>query len=323
MAEITILQLSDLHLDSSNTKDLQMVLNALWKDLKTSKEIDFIVFTGDLVMAGDDKDSFREAYSVFIEPLLRKTNVDKDRFFIVPGNHDIQRGAIDYIIEAGLREMLTSPDRLNSFFDEEVGNGFKHIERLDNFMSFKSANIGIGYMVISNKLFSIHVVPIKSMSVGFACLNSAWRATGKGKDYDRGKLLIGERQVTSCLSHLHQCDLKIALHHHPLDWLMGYDQESMEATMFREFDFIFCGHLHKGNIKRLQTLEGRTVVIPGGAIYQNSTHYNGYSMLSIDPQKGIGELRLRTYYKDRNLFDKATDRCHEGKIDLIWEKNSI
>ena len=58
MPEIKILQLSDLHLDSSQTKDLQIILNALWKDLDSFSGIDFILFTGDLVKVGDKKDDF-------------------------------------------------------------------------------------------------------------------------------------------------------------------------------------------------------------------------------------------------------------------------
>lgn len=316
MTEIKILQLSDLHLDSSKIKDPQIILNALWKDLDNFKGIDFILFTGDLVKAGDNKDSFEKALQIFIEPLLNKTNVNKDNFFLVPGNHEIQVKAVDDIIEAGLSATLIDRDSLNSFLDKQIEQGFRRIERLEHFYEFKKNKIGTGHEITFNKLFSTHIVEKNSTTIGIACLNSAWRAAGKGGDHDNGKMLIGERQVHECLQDIKDCHIKIALHHHPLDWLTEDDKNHTEDILFREFDFIFCGHLHRGNIRMIKGLEDEVVVIQGGSLYKGRSHYNGYCVLSIDTQKGKGTLHLRTYFDGRNGFDRAIDRCPQGEVKI-------
>ena len=323
MSEIKILQLSDLHLDSSNTKDPQIILNALWKDLDNFKGIDLILFTGDLVRAGDTKESFDKAFRTFIEPLLNNTNVNKDNFFLVPGNHEVQLKAVNRYLEKGLEKELVDTKSINSFIDDEIENGFINIERLDHYNDFKTNVIGSSHVVTSNKLYSTHVVEKNSTKIGIACLNSAWRSAGKGGSHDNGKMLIGERQVYECLQDIGNCDIKIAIHHHPLDWLTEEDKNDTEEILFREFDFIFCGHLHQSNLKNIKNLESEIVIIQGGSLYQGRSHYNGYSVLSIDAQKGKGILYLRTYFDGRKKFDKAFDRCENGEISIGIKKKKV
>jgi len=248
MSEIKILHLSDLHYDSSKPKDTQIILDALWRDLEKFKDIDLILFSGDLVKAGDRKDDFYKAYQVFITPLLEKNKLNIKDFFIVPGNHDIQLGKINKVIEKGLQEVLTDRESLNDFLDEEMKNGFENIERLEQFNNFKTS-FNSEHIVNSNKLFSTHVIEKKNVKIGIACLNSVWRATGAPDDGDRGKLLIGERQIDAALYDIKDCTIKIALYHHPLDCLTEYDQEDVERKLSKEFDFLFCGHLHNSNVK--------------------------------------------------------------------------
>ncbi len=323
MAEIKILQMSDLHLDSLHTKDPQIILNALWKDLDNFKGIDFILFTGDLVKGGDSKDNFKKAFQILVEPLLNKTNVSKDNFFIVPGNHDVQLSAVDDIIEKGLEKILVNRDALNFFIDSQIENGFRHIERFEHFNDFKTNVIGTEHAVTFNKLFSTHVVEKNSTRIGIACLNSAWRTTGKGGDHDNGRMLIGERQVYECLEDIGDCDIKIAIHHHPLDWLTEDDKNDIESVLFREFDFIFCGHLHRANLEMVKSLEDKIVVIQGGSLYIGRSHYNGYSVLYFDTQESKGTLHLRTYFDGRNKFDKAVDRCPDGEIPIVIKKEKF
>jgi predicted MPP superfamily phosphohydrolase len=316
MSQIKILQLSDLHLISSKVKDPQIILNALWKDLENFKGIDMILFTGDLVMGGDSQESFDKAYEIFIAPLLEKTGVRNENFFIVPGNHEVQLNAIDDILESGLKSALSNRDTVNKFIDKQIETKFRQIERFDHFYDFKTKVIGSGHARTINRMYSTHVVNKKGINIGIACLNSAWRAAGKGGDNDNGKMMIGERQVHECLNDLQECDIKIAMHHHPLDWLTEDDKNHCEDVLFREFDFDFCGHLHHSNLKMIRSLEDEIVVIQGGSLYKGRSHYNGYSVLSIDTQAQQSTLYLRTYFDSRNKFAKAIDRCDDGQLTI-------
>jgi predicted phosphodiesterase len=319
MSKIKILHLSDLHYDSSKPKDTKIVLDALWKDLDKFPAIDFILFSGDLVKAGDKKEDFEKAYQVFIKPLLEKTNLDESSFFIAPGNHDIQMNAIDRIIDKGLSEELVDRESLNSFLDSQLEKGFPHIERLDHFNNFKT-RFNTGSTKIFNKLFSTHVFEKDNTKFGIACLNSSWRATGNPKGDDKGRLLIGERQIDESLRGIEEYDIKIALFHHSLDWLTEYDLSDAKKRLSQKFDLLFCGHLHDPNLEFVQTYRNKALLIQGGSLYKVRSHYNGYSVLSFDDQDGKGTVYLRSYFDDRGGFDKAVNKCEEGEIPIVIKK---
>lgn len=315
MSEIKILHLSDLHYESTKPRDVQIILDALWKDLESFEGIDFIVFSGDLVKAGDKKQDFDAALEVFIEPLLKKTGLSPNEFFIAPGNHDIQQSKIDPFREDGLRRMLSSREQVNDFFDQEIETGFQSILRLDNFNTFKQ-KFHSGLALSYNKLFSTHAIEKGEKRVGIACLSSCWRATGIGSEHDRGKLLIGERQIRTAADDIKDCDIKIAVYHHPLDWLKKEDKAGAQKLLSREFNFAFCGHLHDANIQFVQNFAQKSVLIQGGSLNKGRKHPNCYSVLSLDMESKKGYVYLRTYYDDRDEFDQATNLVEGGRVDI-------
>ncbi|KJU82365.1 phosphohydrolase, partial [Candidatus Magnetobacterium bavaricum] len=93
MSEVTILHVSDLHMESKHITDIRIILDALYADLEKlrgeSVVPDIVVFTGDLVNAGSNADEFGFAESDFITQLMGTLGLSTDRFFFVPGNHDI------------------------------------------------------------------------------------------------------------------------------------------------------------------------------------------------------------------------------------------
>src|SRR5262245_34482326 len=89
-----ILHLSDLHIDLAHLRDQKIVLKALFADLR--REIsengvfDLVFFTGDLIAKGAySPENMATAKDEFIEPLLAATQIESSRFFMVPGNHDV------------------------------------------------------------------------------------------------------------------------------------------------------------------------------------------------------------------------------------------
>jgi predicted phosphodiesterase len=313
-SEIKILHLSDLHYDSSNPNDTQIILNALWKDLENFPGIDFILFSGDLVKIGDKKEDFEKAFQVFIVPLFEKTQLNIGNFFISPGNHDIQRSGIDAILEEGLKVKLKDRDSLNAFLDAEKLNGYKHIERLDHFNDFKN-RFKASHTVASNKLYSTHIIKKKNIKIGIACLNTAWRATGSGSQ-EKGQLLLGERQIDDSSSDIKDCDIKIGVYHHSLDWLMEYDLGNTKKRLSRGFDFLFCGHIHDPNLELVQNFQNKTLLTQCGSLNSGRIYYNGYSVVSLNVQNGTGKIKLRTYFDNRREFDKSIDACKKGELDI-------
>ena len=94
MSGLTWLHISDCH-QKENEADQQIVLRALVDDIKKRakispdlEKVDFIVFSGDVASSGKP-DQYRIAQSELFKPILDECGLDISRFFIVPGNHDL------------------------------------------------------------------------------------------------------------------------------------------------------------------------------------------------------------------------------------------
>ncbi|MGA7263732.1 MAG: hypothetical protein WBX30_22975, partial [Stellaceae bacterium] len=146
----------------------------------------------------------------------------------VPGNHDIARSVVrdDDILDPSLRSRLTTTSALNKFIDglaegKDVNN--LSLARLNNFENFvRSVNCNVP--ITSSKLLRTYIVDVSNTKVGIACFNTAWRATGEPDDVDRHKLLLGERNVDNAIEDLAEADIRLAVFHHPLDWLAEFDE---------------------------------------------------------------------------------------------------
>ena len=121
---LCILHLSDLHFSGSADADAKIVIGALLRDIERERKagtiIDLIVFSGDLVQAGKNREAFDEARKDFIERVIAVAGISPDRFVICPGNHDIDRDVVDKddYVEVGLLNVLQTRDAINRFVDK-------------------------------------------------------------------------------------------------------------------------------------------------------------------------------------------------------------
>lgn len=251
---IRILHLTDFHLDNRTLKDWnnfykEALFNKL-NELNADNPIDFIVFTGDLLDKGG-KD-FKGAEKGFVEfknhiilPILGLLNLDISRFVITAGNHDIVRAADSRIDENGLKTSLTTSQEVIDFMDDaEKSNSYRYIERIKEYKNFE---FSLYESITENKLhslfeFSMRYDNVAGKSVGISSLNSSWRCYD---DNDFQNLLIGENQVNNNYKFIKDCDLKIALVHHQLDWISEIERRTIYSHINRNFDIVFSGHVHE------------------------------------------------------------------------------
>ena len=138
MSKITWLHISDIHLSiqPKHVYDEKIVLDELLKDIsnciqKSDLHPEFIVVTGDI-----SNSSKPEEYSLaknFFDDLLKITNIAKDRIFIVPGNHDIDRDVLSPLL-LGAGNVFTDQSKVN----ESLGN---ERERSSSFIGFITMRI--------------------------------------------------------------------------------------------------------------------------------------------------------------------------------------
>ena len=325
MAKFSFLHLSDLHISKKNIVDINIVLTALWEDLKKlTVSPDFIIFTGDLIKNGasgyEGDCEYDLAEQHFIKPLLEVTKLDRSRIFFVPGNHEVNRNKINTYADGGLTSKLVNRDELNLFIDN-ISDQTIFLQRLDNYDRFINSLCGDDnkFLVCKNNLSSTYKFPIADQTIGIACLNSSWRAYGGEEDY--GKLLIGERQLDNAIKDLQKCDFRIAVFHHPLEWLAEYDRESIFDRLVQSFDVVCSGHLHTTNLNEIVFNKYKTVFSKGGAIYQNRI-FNGYSMIHFDLENKELEVFLRQYFDRRRTFDKALSVAEDGYLKHVLVKDA-
>jgi 3',5'-cyclic AMP phosphodiesterase CpdA len=315
MSDINILHLSDLHYDASKEKDTKIVLNALWNDLEKLKkeenlQPDLVTFSGDLVQAADFAEQYNTVKDIFIDPLLTKLKLDYSHFFIAPGNHDVQRGNIDEYYEAGLTVKLTESKHVNAFLDSSKNSTY--FNRFINFNNFKQ-KIDSQYKTNSDHLYSSYNIPLKGHNIGIVCLNSAWRATGKGDEFDNGHLIVGERQLFDSVNDLKGAEIKIAILHHPFSCLVKFEKTDLKRKTLRSFDMVLFGHNHDPESELIYNAYNKTIISNCGCLYENREYYNGYSLINYNLEKKQVVVHLRTYFDQRGAFDNALNYVEKGK----------
>lgn len=320
---IRILHLTDFHLNKRTLRDW----NDFYKDsfLEKVKEfneksnIDLVVFTGDLIdKAGKDLEGATNAFDLFekniIKPILETLELDISKFIICPGNHDIVRLADDEIDENGLRTTLISSEKIISFIENSENlNSFKRIERIKEYKQFE-------YKLYENtnveKIQSVFSFSLKfkigNKTIGISSLNSSWRCYNEN---DFGNILIGENQLNNNYKFVKDCEIKIALVHHQMDWLAEAEKRTINSHIHKNFDIILSGHVHEGASNMVTGFTGSCFqnVSPSGLnqIRTDNIHFvNGFTI--IDYNESITCHYLK-YNHDQKIFVDNTDIVDTGK----------
>lgn len=319
MQTLNILHISDVHIQKKDETEIKEIADKLFKDiekvqLESRLKIDLICFTGDLIQRGDMAESGENqwdlAMGIFVEPLLTALDLTKNQFICVPGNHEVNIQDIVIATERGLKvKTLGEIDEMIKAFNEIYKSRLSYFyNNISNMYS--DSNFGtLGYSFIRS---------INGIKVGIACIDSAWRSSGKGK-IEKGELYVGIRQVRELYSQIEDAELKICMMHHPLEWLEECEVLEIEKIL-TNFDIVLRGHVHDEDDKQIIRQDLKTVYSTAGKIYpidyaegKALDGYNGYSILKVDLIKNTCTMILRTYYgKTRKEFAEATNICDKG-----------
>ena len=304
MHTITWLHLSDLHFQKNDEYNRGVVLDALWKDISERVErinsdlgkIDFICITGDIAYHGKTEE-YELAIEQFFQPLLTHTGLDWEKLFIVPGNHDIVQSAVTSGAKS-IGDALQTRDQITKFMSipDERELIFK---RLKNYFDFfrkqfqrLSLNEEFGYF------YNAFPTVTTEKKVTILGLNSAWLCYG-GEE-DRGKLAVGEIQVDRALKQAENADIRLCLMHHPFEWLQENDDtQNVEFLLRKHCHFLLRGHFHRPNVKIESSLEGETIIIPAGAVYDKRESPLSYNFVCLNSDTGTGVVYLRRYVDER------------------------
>ncbi len=309
---IGILHLSDLHASIGSKSKIKNLVDLLKDDLERiqlqyNTKIDFVCISGDLINSGDKSgEELNIVLNDIIEPLMNKLTLDKNNFFVVPGNHEIKKDAIVDYIENGLASMLTTETAIEEFLSREDGESLQRINYFNDF----SSQFG-GAPIINKNMLKSYSLTIENITIGIVCINSAWRSTGVGHS-EKGKMVVGRKLIMDGFESINTADVKICMMHHPLDWLVEEDEIAIQKCI-NQYDLVLNGHIHETSTKIYTSYNGQTLFNTCGKFDNSSDIYNGYSVISINPYTKESNVILRQYFDHpRNCFDKAIGLCSEG-----------
>jgi predicted MPP superfamily phosphohydrolase len=116
MNTLTWLHLSDLHFRASQAHNSNVVLKALLRDIreriqKDGLHPDFLAVTGDIAFSGQPAEY--ALARAFLDDLLAATDLPRERLFLVPGNHDVNRSLVTLGVKA-IGAALTDRESANT-----------------------------------------------------------------------------------------------------------------------------------------------------------------------------------------------------------------
>ena len=298
--QITWLHISDLHFRAAQTYNASVVLGALLRDVaeriqQDGLRPDFIAVTGDVAFAGQPAE-----YALarrFFDDLLETTGLPRQRLFIVPGNHDIDRNLVTEDAKA-IGDTLTNRDKVNALY-VTPGDRRLLMARFRGYAEF--VNDYLDHLAFDDEhYFYVHTLNLAGRQVALLGLNSAWLCAS---DEDKVKgVLIGEQQTWTALKQAQDADLKIALLHHPFGWLREFDQGDSADMLLDACDLILHGHRHQTATTQLISPDSATMVLDCGACYETRKFPNMFKWVKLDLATGNGVVYLRRYSDSRGGF---------------------
>ena len=230
----------------------------------------------------------------------------KGKVFIVPGNHDVFRDKIDKYSEIGLKSELDSVKNLDAFIQSNR-KASKHLDRLEDYKKWESDFYQKHNSKNSTNFEFTFKLYIGKYKVGITCLNSAWLCKD---DFDKENLLLGKNQIENSINEIDDCQVKLALCHHPIKFLKEFDRESLKMAIYSNYDVLYTGHVHELASTYTSDLLGDIFIsIANSTIgdFPNELKYvNGYTIVDLFPNQKI-ITHYRKFIETHRKFVPNTD----------------
>jgi predicted phosphodiesterase len=307
MSQLTWLHLSDIHFhpklkwrDGHSQDQLLSYLAQCFKD-EPHLRPDLVFCTGDIAFGALPKAPLSGQYAQakqFFDELLRVCGKDgvalaKERLFVVPGNHDIDRGLINQSAQNDLygktADSAAHVDAINKRFAGRQLEFQDDIRRLAEYGKFVKSYLPHQHDEQRRICYAL-TVAVGDLQVGIAGLNSAWSCAGN--EDDRKLWLAAEWQFNNAQTALKVAPLRIALMHHPIDNLNLTERDTVTRRLASDFHFFLHGHAHNAWVE-----PSTCITVAAGAVGAQSKDEFGINLVRLDLATGKGEVHLHRYDK--------------------------
>jgi hypothetical protein len=252
---VVFFHISDFHFRVTELLKSQMedVLRSLLKKLEQVVDREpqwtpeLVLCTGDVAWSGKPEE-YQVAQEYFSD-LLTALRLNKNQFFVVPGNHDVnvdkvtdfQKDVIRELLDARRNEYLTKSDAF--FEDKDLLRAF--LDKFRGYNQFVQEYLGRPIDENDGYYFSEVVVAKSGLRIGVVGLNSAWAFECSDRRIEYGRQLLGRWPLLRALKRLvtlGDADLKVAMFHHPVQWLPDYGQGPITRLLAQSVQLILQGH---------------------------------------------------------------------------------
>ena len=310
------LHLSDFHVGQDGYGQKQLFKEMLIH-VREQKDLgivpDYIFITGDLANRGLDSEYiiFNEQ---FLEPLqeILGDNISQ-RTFSVPGNHDVNRNKAPGFSQD---KFLNTQNYYFDPTDKGLEARKSILERFSGFSANDQTPM-LGEWINSNE-GAYHFID-KGRNLGIVGINTSWLCEG---DKDEKCLSPGKPLVENALEQIKECEIKIVLGHHPLDWLSPEHRRQIEALFGKNSVIYLHGHLHEAWVAPQYGSGQPFLSIQSGAAFQareHSAYKNGLLWASLDLKSEIITLQPRSWNTNHQDWGISEAFPNANRSGDTWE----
>ena len=308
-----ILHISDLHINDSKEDrfDRSVVLDPLIERVKGDQSDVFrpeiVIVTGDIAFKG-----IKTEYDLakdFFDDLLAALDLNSDRLFVVPGNHDVNRKIYrpkDVPQYDNMQELNT--ELQDQDYREDLLRGMAdYFDFTETYLPHFERIQGRLVPFVNTYTTECH------KKIGLVGLNSAWMCR---KSTDERTIAIGEYQVKTAMEELkgkEEVDLQIVLFHHPLDWLWPIDRKICRTHLNNSI--LLSGHLHEVSGGYLSDLDGNLYRFQAGGAYlgTESSWPSRFHYITFDWGAHNIRLDFRKFVKERRKWSIDGETGDDGR----------
>ena len=323
------------HLLALDTEERGIVLGSRFSEALLAvaeTNIDIVCLTGDVADWGHPNEY--TAASARLTALLETVRVPKNRFFAVPGNHDVQRRLREDAWR-GLRAwhgQTHDGTQLGRWFRQVGGPPLgvspewrEHVlERTAAFWDWL-ASFGrpdlvpkppklLGYRDTISRS-ALHGIEVPIHIVG---LDSSWLC---GDDNDQGRILLTEEQVQAHVRDGERAltDFRIALVHHPLDHLADHHRVR-RLLGDGGVDVLLHGHQHEPLALESAEPGASLRIIAAGCLVEGDhgkNWPNGFQVIELDVPERSGSVHFHRWAREGRFWTKGSDIYREAQGGVL------
>jgi formylglycine-generating enzyme required for sulfatase activity len=324
---IRLLHLSDPQFRADHAWDADPVRRALARfigeEVRAGLVPDLVVITGDLAFMGTAAEYAlaRDWLDRVLWPLLHDaagTALPRDRLLLVPGNHDTDRARIGRTtrhVQDGLLAEGSQDAVAEILGDADEREGL--LRRHRDWLTFHADWLGTPQALP----WWQRTLTLKGQQVHLAGLDSAWMSSG---DQDRGRLLLGRYQINQTVLHpdAEDADWRLALLHHPWDYLADWDLHESRQAVHLHRDLLLRGHLHTAEAALVRPPDPARACleVAAGCVYDGSRHPNAFQWIELWPRTREDPRRVRLLFrawvKGAWQIDRNQPGCPDGEANF-------